>query len=90
MQALERELQEYSEANVIGQLPVNDKTRQLLVGEMKVRLQNRVDRSIIQPEPTVSIDPSPPPTDNDEFIGLLYGIKFGRSIEQVYNTIRVG
>lgn len=90
MQGLERELQEYAESNVIGQLPVNDKTRQLLVGEMKVRLQNRVDRSIIQPNPTVGIDPDPPPSDDDEFIGLVYGVKFGRSIEQVYNTIRVG
>lgn len=90
MQNLERELQEYAESNVIGQLPVNDKTRQLLVGEMKVRLQNRVDRSIIQPNPTVEIDQDPPPSDDDEFVGLVYGVKFGRSIEQVFNTIRVG
>lgn len=90
MHGLETELTEYAEANVIGQLPINDKTRQLLVGEFGSRLRRREDAGILQAGSTVGIDPDPPPSDSDEFVALVYGIAFGRSVEQVYNTVRVG
>lgn len=88
--SIETEVTEYAESYIIGKTPVNDKNRDAVVGEMKARLQRRVDAQIIQPNPTVEIDQDPPPTDNDEFIALRYGVKFGRTAEQVFNTLAVG
>jgi hypothetical protein len=90
MQAVERELTEYAESNVIGLLPVNDKTRQLLIGEFGARLSRREDVGILQKGSTVGVDPDPPPSDSDEFVALVYGVLFGRSTEQVFNVVRVG
>jgi len=50
-------------------------------------IQQRADTGAVQTGFSVGIDPSPPPSDNDEFIALLYGVAFGRSVEQVFNTV---
>jgi hypothetical protein len=89
MQVFEMEITEYAEQMVIGQLPVNDNTREALVAEMTSRLRKREEATVIQPGWSATVDKDPPPTDDDEFIALLYGMKFGRSVEQVFNTIRV-
>jgi hypothetical protein len=77
MQLFETEIEEFAADVVIGQLPVNDKTRQLLVGEMHARLDARVEQGIIQPNPTVVVSTNPPPNDDDEFIALDYGSPSG-------------
>jgi hypothetical protein len=89
MMSIETELTEWCRDHVIGLLPVNDKTRDAVAGELKARLERRVP-AVIQPNPTVGVDENPPPSDSDEFVALVYGIAFGRSIEQVFNTVRIG
>ena len=90
MSAIEMELTEFAEVNVIGRLPVNDSTREYLIGQMAARLEQREIAGVIQPGWTVAIDQDPPPSDDDEFIALVYSIGFGRSLEQVFNTVVVG
>lgn len=87
---LEMEITEFAEANVVGRLPVNDATREYLVGQAYVILQARQDAGAIQPGWSVGVDQDPPPSDNDEFIGLVYSAQFGRDVEQLFNTIYVG
>lgn len=89
MQSFEMEITEYAEENVIGLLPVNDKTRLQLVGEMRQRLKRRSEANIVLPDYRVAVSPTPPPSDRDDFISLDYEIAFGRSINRVFNTIRV-
>jgi hypothetical protein len=88
--SIEMEVTEYAEANVIGKTVVNEKTRDAVKGEMMNRLQRRVESGVIQANPTVEIDQNPPPSDSDEFISLIYGVRFGRSVEQMFGTLRVG
>jgi hypothetical protein len=90
MHGLELELTEFAEINVIGRLPVNDSTREYLVGQMAARLEAREAAGVVQAGWSVDVDNDPPPSDDDEFIGLVYGIGFGRSLEQVFNTVVVG
>lgn len=90
MHGLELELTEFAEVNVIGRLPVNDDTREYLVGQMAARLQAREDSGVIQDGWTVTVDTDPPPSDSDEFVALVYSIGFGRSLEQVFNTVVIG
>lgn len=90
MHAIEVELTEFAEINVIGRLPVNAGTRAYLVGQTSTRLAAREVIGVIQPAWSVTIDQDPPPTDDDEFIALLYSVKFGRTLEQVFNTVVVG
>jgi hypothetical protein len=90
MGGLQTDLQEWADSNVIGKLPVNNKTRDFVLGEARSRLLARETASVIQPGWTCEIDTDPPPSDDDEFIALLIGLRFGRSVEQVYLTIKVG
>lgn len=90
MQTFEMEIAEYAEANIIGKLQVNQKTREAVLGEMQSRLRRRADAGVIQDGWTVGIDQDPAPSDDDKFVALVYSIKFGRSVEQVFSTIRVG
>lgn len=90
LHAIERELTEFAEHNVIGRLPVNDATRAYVVGETMARLASREADGIVRPGWTVGIDQNPPPADTDDFVALLYGVTLGRSLEQVFNTVIVG
>lgn len=87
---LEMEITEFAEANVIGKLPVNDATREYLVGQAYVIMQRRQDTGSVQAGWSVGVDQDPPASDNDEFIGLVYSIQLGRDVEQLFNTIYVG
>ena len=86
---IETDITEWSEINVIGQLQINDGTRAYVVGHAKSVIKAREDRGVLQSGSTVAIDQDPPPTIEDEFIALIYGIAFGRSVEQIYNTVVV-
>jgi len=87
MQGIELDITDWATNNAIGLLQVNDATRALVVGHAHEVIQARADRGVIQDGFTVGTDPSPPPSDMDEFVALLYGIAFGRSVEQVFNTV---
>lgn len=90
MQGIETELTEFAEANVIGLLPVNAGTRDYLRGQMSSRMQARQDAGVIQPKWSVRIATEPAPSDDDSFVALDYAIKFGRSLDQILNTVVVG
>lgn len=90
MQLLEMEITEWAEGNVIGRLSINTDTRNYVLGQMRNRLQDRETAGIIQAGWTVDVDSSPAPTATDEFVALSYSLTFGRSLEQILNTIVVG
>lgn len=88
MESFEMEIAEYVEDLVIGQLQVNNKTRESVLSEMQSRLRRRADAGVIQSEWSAAIDQDPAPSDDDKFLAFVYGMKFGRAVEQVYSTIR--
>jgi hypothetical protein len=87
MQGIELEMTDWAAYNAIGELQVNDSTRAYVIGHAHEVIKARADRGVIQSGFTVGVDPDPPPSDEDEFIAVKYGIAFGRSVEQVFNTI---
>jgi hypothetical protein len=87
---IEIDFQDYQQKNVIGKLPVNNDTRETLVGKMAEIIQRRVDATVVQDSATVEIDQDPPPSDDQDFVQVKYGVKFTRSTEKVYNTVYVG
>lgn len=89
MQSFAMEIADWADANIIGRTAVNDKTRDFIVGEVRSRAQKRADLGVIQPVFTVGIDQNPTPSDSDDFIALVVGFLFGRSVEQVFFTIKV-
>lgn len=89
MHDLQVEIDAWVRSNVIGQLQVNSKTRSSVLAEMARRLQLREDAGIINSGWSVVISANPPPLDTVEYISLDYSIGFGRSVEQVLNTITV-
>jgi hypothetical protein len=90
MQGMTRDLLRFAVEEIIGLRPINDDTRQAVLAEVKRGLAERENLGVIQPGWTCGIDQDPPPTDEDEFIGVAIGLKFGRSLEQLYFTITVG
>lgn len=90
MHGVEMEITEWAEGNVIGRFPVNEATRNYVIAEMTKRLQAREQAGVIQSGWTVTVDSNPSPTATDEFVAVAYSLTFGRSLEQVLNTIVVG
>lgn len=89
MQNLENELTQWAEANVIGRLPVDDKSIAEVLGQLAARLKARENNEIIQAGWTVIQNPVPTPTPQDDFIAVLYGISFIRDMEQILSTVVV-
>lgn len=92
MQMLEDEVYELTSApGFLGELTVNDQTRTWAVGEIKRLLLEREkpERGALQPGSTVQVDQDPPPSDDDEFIALRIGLRFGRDAEQFFLSITV-
>jgi hypothetical protein len=90
MQGIETEWTTWANRTIIGKLPVNSKTRDSAIAEMTNRLKARASVNIVQPQFSVAVDSNPPPSDDDEFIALMVGVKFGRSVEQFYFTVSAG
>lgn len=90
MQAIERDLTEWAEANVIGIMPVNDATVQHVIQYVKGYLTNLQNNNLIQPGWSVARATTPVPSPTDDFIALQYQIQFGRDVEKVLNTVVVG
>jgi hypothetical protein len=89
MQGIEGDITDWATGSAIGLLQVNDQTRALVVGYGHQVMEARAGLGVIQDGYTVGVDPTPPPTDDDEFIAVVYGIAFGRSVEQIYNTVYI-
>jgi len=89
MHGIELDITDWATSAAIGALQVNDQTRAMVIGYGHQIMDDRAGRGVIQQGYTVVIDPVPPPSDDDEFVAVLYGIAFGRSLEQIYNTVYV-
>lgn len=82
MHGYEIELTDKSSRAYIGRLPVNNKTREFVVGLAQQALRAREEAGIIQPGWTAVIAPNA--SDDDEFVEVETGIAFGRSLEQIF------
>lgn len=89
MHGIELDITDWATTAAIGALQVNDQTRALVVGYGHQVMEDRAGRGVIQDGYSVGIDPVPAPSDDDEFVAVVYGIAFGRSIEQIYNTVYI-
>lgn len=87
MGGFETELGEYAARHYIGRLPVNKTTREAIMGDAQRFLQARQDANVIQGDWSVGFPADA--SDNDEFIDVLVGIAFGRSLKQVFFITRV-
>lgn len=90
MDAIQMELTEFAEQNVVGKLTVNGSTRSFVRAAISTTMRNREAAGIVQPGWTVDDDLDPPPTPQDDFMQFVIGMTFGRSAEQVYFTASVG
>lgn len=89
MQSIEVELTEWAEATVVS-LPVDSETRALVLGKIGSVMDRRVADRIVQPGYTAVVDPSPPPSDDDDFVAFSIGAQYTRAAEQVYFTGQLG
>jgi hypothetical protein len=89
MHGIELDITDWATATAIGLLQVNDQTRALVVGYGHQVMDQRAGLGVIQNGFTVGVDPVPPPSDDDEFVAVVYGIAFGRSVEQIFNTVYI-
>lgn len=90
MHAVEMELAEWANAVIVGETTVDGETRAAVISQVNTIMARREADRIVQPGWTVIVDPSPPPSDDDEFVAFVIGARFGRSTEQVYFTGRLG
>lgn len=92
MQGIDNETQQLGASpGGLGELPVNDKTRNFFKGEVTAQiLEPRVTNTAIQPGYTIDVDVDPPPSDDDEFIAYRIGLRWGRVAEQVFFTVKAG
>lgn len=88
MHAIEREITEFSENDVIARMGVSDTTAEYLIAQFGLLFKRREGGSI-QPGWSIIRDPDPPPSPTDDFIALQYSVTFERDLEQILNTVTV-
>lgn len=87
MQAFERGLQERHEAGLLSLgLEVNDDTREYVVSDARIFLDEFLAVGAVQAGAMVGIAADPPPSDDDEFVALDWLAKFGRTLDQIRST----
>lgn len=89
MQIIETEVTEKFEFELIGNVQISEEGRLAVLDAARDSLRSRAEIRVIQPDWTLEIDQDPPPSPTDEFVSLVYGISFGRALEQVFNTVTV-
>jgi hypothetical protein len=90
MHGLQTDLTLWSDDIIIGRTTVDDETRHAALGYANALLRDRQQIGAVQPGWTTFVDPNPPPSDDDSFIALVIGARFGRSAEQVFWTANLG
>lgn len=91
MESFERDVQEQQEAgDVIGRLNVNDDTRETLIGNSQALLDDvYIAQGAVQAGARVVLSQDPPPSDDQNFVGLDWLPRFQRTLDQVRNTFYV-
>jgi hypothetical protein len=88
-QGIELEVGDWArEGDVLGELPVNEKTRNLVLGRVQIAYQTRESAQIVQPG--WSVKSAPGASDDDDFVEYLHGFHPTRSLRQMFNTARIG
>lgn len=88
-QGIELEVGDWARGGeVLGNLPVSDKTRQLVLGRVTIAYQNREAAQVVQPGWTVAVAGTP--SDDDDFVEYVHGFHPTRSLRQIFNTARIG
>lgn len=90
MHGLQEDLVEWANDNIIGRTTVDQETRQAVLAQINVFMRQREELGAVQAGWVAMVDPNPPPSDDDPFIAFVISAKFGRSVEQVYFTGRLG
>lgn len=73
---------------ILGDLPVNDKTRNLVLGRVTIAYSTRETAQVVQPGWTVALAAGA--SDDDDFVSYVHGFHPTRSVRQIFNTVRVG
>lgn len=89
MHNLQNDLQIWADANVIGKQTVDNDTRTAVLAQINTMLHTREQLGSVQSGWSAYVDPTPPPSDSDDFVAFVIVAKFGRSTEQVYFTAMV-
>jgi hypothetical protein len=76
--------------DVLGELPVDEKTRAVVIGFLKTIYQRREVAEIVQPGWSVTLDPAVPQSDDDDFVAYAHTFKPTRSLRQMFHRARVG
>ena len=92
--AIEIEAQEWATSGaVIGELPVSEKSRSLVLGHFKELYQSRQDNEVVQPGWSVTIDQAATAAnggDDSDGIYVQHGFHPTRSVRIIYHTARIG
>jgi len=75
--------------DILGMLPVNDKTRALVKGFITQLYTALEQQEVVSPGWVVELDTAPPPTDLQDFIQYAHAFSPTRALRQLYNTARI-
>lgn len=86
MHGLMTDLTLWADDNIVGKTTVDNDTRTAVLAQINDLMRDRERLGSVQPGWSAYVDPTPPPSDSDNFIAFVISAKFGRSVEQVYFT----
>jgi hypothetical protein len=75
--------------DLIGELGVGDRQRDIVVGRAQTIVQRRIDQGVLQARSTVMLDPEVPIDDDSDEIALAYDIYDVRGLRKIRNRIRL-
>lgn len=84
MHGVQTDLVDWADENIVGKSSVDDDTRASVLAYVNALLAQRQKIKAIQPGWSAYVDPSPPASDDDNFVAFVIAAKFGRSTEQVF------
>jgi hypothetical protein len=88
--AIENEVGEWARSgDVLGDMPVDDKTRELVLGRYRIAYTARQDARVLQAGWTVALSDAPV-SDDDDFVEAIHGFHPTNSLRQLLNVARIG
>lgn len=88
-QGIEEEVRDWATTgDVLGSLPVDDKTRALVLGRVQTAYSVREAAEVVQPGWTVT--DAAGASDDDDFVAYVHGFHPTRSLRQILNVARIG
>lgn len=87
--AIELEVREWATSGeILGDQPVDEATREIVLGRFRIAYETRQTARIVQPGWTVRLDGEP--DDDDDFVACAHGFHPTRSLRQIFNVARIG